>query len=237
MKDIILITPVKDSLNTLKQTIRSITSSVVHTEYVIFDDYSSPETRQWLEQHSDEYGYRVVGVEKYSAKKSPNYRTILILAREMALQKNADLVIIESDVTVNPETITGLRQLSETLPEAGLIGAITVNEEGEVNYPYWYFADDGKTGTYFSERRISFCCTLLTNSFLQRFNFNELPENRDWFDVPITRKARKMGFKNYISKDLPVLHHPHGSRPWKLLKYKSPLLYYLKKFVFRRDRI
>lgn len=155
----------------------------------------------------------------------------------MSLKKNAHLLIIESDVIVGPETINGLNRLADKLPDAGLIGSVTVDHDGKVNFPYLYALTDGKTGTYVSEHSISFCCTLLTNKFLQKFDFNELSETLDWFDVPITRKSRAIGFKNYISKDLPVFHQPHGSRPWKMLKYKNPILYYLKKFIFRHDRI
>lgn len=237
MKDLILITPVKDSLNTLRETIGSIALVTKKFEYYIFDDFSTVETRQWLDENAEKYGYQVTGLENHTTKKSPNYRTILLMAREMSLKKNTHLVIIESDVIVHPETITGLNRLADTLPNAGMIGSVTVDHEGKVNFPYLYAAKDGQTGTYISEHSISFCCTLLTNNFLQKFDFNELPETLDWFDVPITRKSRALGFKNYISKDFSVLHQPHGSRPWKQLKYKNPLLYYFKKFIFRRDRI
>jgi GT2 family glycosyltransferase len=159
------------------------------------------------------------------------------MAREMSLKKNAHLIIIESDVIVGDNTINGLNRLADEFPDAGLIGSVTVDSTGNVNFPYLYAATDNKKGTYLSEHSISFCCTLLTNRFLQNFDFNELSETLDWFDVPITRKSRALGFKNYISKDLPVFHQPHGSRPWKMLKYKNPVLYYFKKFIFRRDRI
>lgn len=237
LKDLVLITPVKDSINTLRETVGSIASLVNNFSYYIFDDFSMAETRQWLDENSLNYGYQVIGLEKHTIKKSPNYRTILIMAREISLKKNAHLVIIESDVIVRPDTINGLNRLADELPDAGLIGSVTVDHDGKVNFPYLYAATDNKTGTYVSEHSISFCCTLLTSNFLQKFDFKELPETLDWFDVPITRKSRAMGFKNYISKDLPVFHQPHGSRPWKMLKYKNPVLYYLKKFIFRRDRI
>jgi len=237
LKDLILITPVKDSLTSLKETVRAIASTTVNAEYFVFDDFSTMETREWLEEHSGEYGYHVVGLEKHTTKKSPNYRTILLLARELSLKKNAHLVIIESDVIVGTDTIAGLNRLADFLPDAGLIGSVTVDHEGRVNFPYLYALSDGKSGTYISERSISFCCTILTNNFLQKCDFNELSETLDWFDVLITKKSRALGFKNYISKDLPVLHQPHGSRPWKMLKYKSPILYYIKKFIFRHDRI
>jgi GT2 family glycosyltransferase len=237
LKDLVLVTPVKDSINTLRETVGSMAASANFFSYYIFDDFSTTETRQWLDKNASVYGYQVIGLEKYTSKKSPNYRTILLMAREMSLKKNAHLIIIESDVNVRKDTISGLNHLAEELPDAGLIGAVTVDNEGKVNFPYLYAASDNKSGTYMSEHSISFCCTLLTNSFLQKFDFNELPETLDWFDVPITRKSRALGFKNYISKDLLVIHQPHGSRPWKMLKYKNPVLYYFKKFIFRRDRI
>ena len=237
MKDIILITPVKDSLNTLRETVRSIAPATPDFDYYIFDDFSTAETRQWLDENTAKYGFQVVGLEDHTTKKSPNYRTILLMARAFALMKNAHLLIIESDVVVSPETINGLNRMADKFTDAGLIGSVTVDHEGKVNFPYLYALSDGKTGTYVSEHSISFCCTLLTNDFLKKFDFNDLPENLDWFDVPITRKSRALGFKNYISKDLPVFHQPHGSRPWKMLKYTNPVLYYFKKFIFRRDRI
>ena len=237
MKNLVIITPVKDSLNTLRETIRSVSEQAGNFEHYIFDDFSSAETRKWIDSNSSKFGYQVFGLEKYTSKKSPNYRTILLMARKLTLSKDAHLVVIESDVVAGPETLNGLNRLADELPEAGMIGSVTVGEDGKVNFPYLYASDDGKSGTYLSEHSLSFCCTLLTNSFLQAFDFNELPETLDWFDVPITRKSRALGFKNYISKDLTVLHLPHGSRPWKLLKYKNPVLYYFKKYINRRDRI
>ena len=237
MKDLILITPVKNSVNTLRETVGSIDAITNNFTYYIFDDFSTTETRNWLDENSGKYGYQIIGLENHTTKKSPNYRTTLLMARELSLKKNAHLVIIESDVIVSAETIKGLNHLADDLPDAGLIGSVTVDNEGKVNFPYLYAAKDNKTGTYVSEHSISFCCTLLSNAFLWKFDFNELPETLDWFDVPITRKSRALGFQNYISKELPVFHRPHGSRPWKMLKYKNPILYYLKKFIFRRDRI
>lgn len=233
----IIIVPVKDSLNTLSKTIPSIIPGINNRGFYIFDDFSTAETRRWMEDNKEKYGYQLIGLENLTKKKSPNYRTILLLAREMSLKENAHLIIIESDVVVNADTIDGLTRLAEELPQAGLIGSVTVDISGKVNFPYLYAVSDGKSGSYISEHSISFCCTLLTNKFLQTFDFNELPESLDWFDVPITRKSRTLGFKNYISKELPVLHEPHGSRPWKALKYENPVLYYIKKFIFRRDRI
>ncbi len=237
MKDLVLITPVKDSLNTLRETVASIAPATKQYSYHIFDDFSTAPTRTWLDSHAGQFGFEVIGLEKHTTKKSPNYRTILIMAREMALKKGAHLVIIESDVVISTDTLDGLNRLADELPDAGLIGAVTVDQDNNVNFPYLYAARDGKAGTYVSEHSISFCCTLLTNNFLMAYDFNQLSESLDWFDVPITRKSRELGFQNYISKGLPVLHQPHGSRPWKLLKYKNPVLYYLKKFILRRDRI
>ena len=53
----------------------------------------------------------------------------------------------------------------------------------------------------------------------------------------ISHQSLKEGFKNYLFTTLPVLHQPHGSRPWKQLKYKNPLKYYWLKYTKGLDKI
>jgi len=205
--------------------------------YFVFDDFSSRETRRWLEENSVAFGYKVIGLEKYTNKTSPNYRTTLILAQKIALENGANLAIVESDVFARNETILGLNKLAEELTDAGMVGSVTIDNTGEINFPYTYAAAIDKPSIFASAKSLSFCCTILTLRMLEKFDFNELPQNLDWFDVFISRKSRLLGFGNYVVKDLPVIHKPHSSRPWKQLKYKNPVLYYLKKIINHRDRI
>ena len=237
MKNPILITPVKDSLKTTREVIHKLRSENTAIPYYIFDDYCSRETKRWLEDNSFLYGYKVINLEKHVRKSSPNYRTTLIIARQMALENNSHLAIVESDVYAKNETIVSLNLIAEEYPDAGLIGAVTVDNSGEINFPYNYATAIDKPLIFASAKSVSFCCTIITNQFLQKFDFNELPQKMDWFDVYISKKSRQMGFSNYVVKSLPVLHKPHSSRPWKHLKYKNPLLYYLVKMIKRRDRI
>ena len=55
--------------------------------------------------------------------------------------------------------------------------------------------------------------------------------------VTISHQSLKEGFKNYLFTTLPVWHRPHGSRPWKQLKYKNPLKYYWLKYTKGLDKI
>jgi len=237
VKNPILITPVKDSLKTTREVIRSLRSMKQEIPYFVFDDFSSRETRRWLEENSVAFGYKVIGLEKYTNKTSPNYRTTLILAQKIALENGANLAIVESDVFARNETILGLNKLAEELTDAGMVGSVTIDNTGEINFPYTYAAAIDKPSIFASAKSLSFCCTILTLRMLEKFDFNELPQNLDWFDVFISRKSRLLGFGNYVVKDLPVIHKPHSSRPWKQLKYKNPVLYYLKKIINHRDRI
>ena len=86
-------------------------------------------------------------------------------------------------------------------------------------------------------KRLSFCCTLLTNAFLQAFDFANLNPDKDWFDVTISNESRKHGFTNLLLLGTPVTHLPHASRPWKQLKYTHPLKYYWLKLIHGRDKI
>jgi hypothetical protein len=237
VKNPILITPVKDSLKTTREAVSFLRSNNQEIPYFIFDDFSSQETRCWLEENALKYGYKVIGLEKYTKKSSPNYRTALILAQKIALENSTNLVIVESDVFADYNTILGLHQLANELSDAGLVGSVTVNSSGEIIFPYSYATAIDKPTVFASGKTVSFCCTVLSLRMLEKFDFNELPNNLDWFDVFISRKSRQLGYSNYVIKNLPVIHQPHSSRPWKHLKYKNPILYYLRKIIMQRDRI
>jgi GT2 family glycosyltransferase len=233
----ILITPVKDSLKTTRETIHSLRSVNRDIPYFILDDYSSKETRRWLEENAARYSYTVINLEKHTKKSSPNYRTALILARNLAIENRSHLIIVESDVFATYETIIELNKLADDLTDAGLVGSVTVDGNGEINFPYTYATAIDKPSIFASAKSLSFCCTVISLRMLEKFDFAELPQNLDWFDVFISRKSRQLGFSNYVVKNLPVIHKPHSSRPWKQLKYKNPILYYLKKIILNRDRI
>ena len=65
----------------------------------------------------------------------------------------------------------------------------------------------------------------------------QLNPDKHWFDVTISQMALKIGFKNYLFCNLPAIHRPHASRPWKQLKYTNPLKYYWIKFTKGFDKI
>ena len=90
---------------------------------------------------------------------------------------------------------------------------------------------------YDEKKRFSFCCTLLTPQFLKAFDSHLLDASKNWFDVTISHESIRKGFHNYLFVNLPVLHRPHGSRPWKQLKYTNPLKYYWLKFTKGLDKI
>ena len=148
--------------------------------------------------------------------------------------EDADLLIIESDVLIRRETIARIRTARQD--RVGLIAAITHDEQDRVNFPYRY-AKLWRPRPTFTIKRFSFCCTLLTCEFLQTFPFDKLNPEKDWFDVTISHKSLEYGFRNLLLMDTPVLHKPHSSRPWKMLKYTNPIKYYFLKFLHSRDKI
>lgn len=236
MSKAIVITPVKDSPSTTAQTIEAICRSEADVEYYVFNDFSNHETKELLLQLSNKYGFHLIHLEDLTDTPPPNYKLVLQEAQKMAVEQHKPLIIIESDVIIKPHTIDSLVGLSENLFKPGLIGAITTDEEGNYNFPYNY---EKIKNNHISDtsHSLSFCCTLLTVPFLQAYPFESLSHKKDWFDVTISRQAKKQGFHNYLAKSLEVIHLPHSSRPWKNLKYSNPILYYLKKLLYKRDRI
>ncbi len=236
MPEAIIITPVKDSLETTKLTVSAVSKTEGNFEYFVFNDFSQPSTKLFLDDAKSRYNFTLINLDEITNEPSPNYKLVLETAQKTALEKKCHLIIVESDVVVKPDTLPQLLKIMEAKKSAGMIGAITVDKNGNYNFPYTFEKEkDNKTVN--TSHSLSFCCTLISHDFLNSFDFKNLSENKDWFDIFISRQSKKMGYHNYLAKGVEVLHLPHSSRPWKNLKYKNPVLYYIKKIFNKRDRI
>lgn len=236
MKKLLIITPVKDSIELTEKTIRSVMESFNKDawNYVVYDDFSSDANAVRLDELSSELGFRVVHLKEVLTTPSPNYRFVLQMAQQEAISSDSHLVIVESDVVVNTDTFQRLQ--SVVRDDVGLVAAITVDEKGEINFPY-LFARKWKNVDVVTKKRFSFCCTLLTNNFLKSYSFTTLDPTKNWYDVFISHKSIELGFQNILQMTNRVVHRPHSSRPWKLLKYTNPLKYYWIKYTKGFDKI
>jgi GT2 family glycosyltransferase len=181
-------------------------------------------------------GFRLVNLSDLTDHPSPNYLLVLQKTQEEAIAADAGLLIVESDVVVKKDTLQALYDGASSYEKCAIAAAVTTDEQGVINYPYLHAL--GKEGQVYAEKKhCSFCCSLLTPEFLRAFDFHNLDASKNWFDVTISHEALKLGFRNYLFTTLPVWHRPHGSRPWKQLKYKNPLKYYWLKFTKGLDKI
>lgn len=232
-----IIMPVKDSLEIAEKAIRAIVDSG-HTLYV-YDDNSLPENAHRLDELATELGIQVVHISDLTDHPSPNYRLVLQKAQQQVIAENKHLVIVESDVIVQSDTLDKMQ--AEVQAGVGMVAAVTVDEHGTYNFPYhymrrWQYRILGKN-TIATKKRFSFCCTLLTNELLQKADFQLLDPTKNWYDVTISHWSVQLGLRNLLMLGNPVLHFPHASRPWKRLKYTNPLLYYWRKITQKKDRI
>lgn len=228
-----VIMPVKDSMETARDAIGAV-MALRDVDFTVYNDFSSVETTEELRGMASEYGFRLVNWADLTDHPSPNYRLTLQDAQRRSLADGAHLVVVESDVTVRTDTIARLEK--EAAAGVGLVAAVTVDSDNEINFPYLY-ARKLKGETVSTRKRLSFCCTLITNEFLGKFSFEQLDPDKQWYDVFISHQSIRMGLRNLLMLDNRVLHRPHSSRPWKQLKYTNPLKYYWLKISNRRDRI
>lgn len=238
MKNLHIITPVKDSIDSTIQTIRAVLASQIDVPYIytIYNDFSSTENTELLEKYSKELGFELVNLADITDHPSPNYLLVLQMAQRRAIESQASLLIVESDVIVESDTIQKLVDGATEREDCGIAASVTVDDNGDINYPYNYAK--GREGeAYKVEKHCSFCCSLLTNRLLNCYDFNNLNPEKHWFDVHISHISQDLGMNNYLFCNLPVIHRPHASRPWKQLKYKNPVKYYLLKFFKRVDKI
>lgn len=232
-----IITPVKDSIDTTRQVIDRVMASRLDLafDYTIYNDYSSEETTAVLEQLSKEKSFQLVNLNEITKHPSPNYLLVLQMAQQRALEQQAALLIVESDVLVQADTFQRMLQQAQA-DQAGMVAAVTTDEQGQINFPYLY-AKKMKGAVVDTRKRFSFCCTLLTPSFLASFDFHQLNPEKNWYDVFISHQSIRLGFRNYLLLNAPVVHLPHSSRPWKQLKYTHPIKYYWLKLVKGLDKI
>lgn len=230
-ESVYIIMPVKDSIQTAERAIRAIVAGGY--SLTVYDDYSTPETTTRLDVLSAELGVRVVHLSEHTEHLSPNYRYVLIDAQKQCLASDKHLIIVESDVIVQPKTIDRLcRAITD---RTGMVAAVTTDANGTINFPYEYARRLHQDGP--CTKRLSFCCTLLTSRMLQAYDFEQLNEDKNWYDVHISHVSRQLGLDNILQLSNPVVHMPHSSRPWKQLKYTNPLLYYWRKLTQGKDRI
>ncbi len=238
MKQLHIITPVKDSIELTMQTIEAIQASditVPHT-YFVYNDFSSDENTARLKKASERMGFTLVNLSDLTDHPSPNYLLILQRAQQLAIEADAGLLIVESDVVVKKDTLQSLFDGALERSDCGIAASVTVDEKGEINYPY-LFAKGNENRIYPEKKHLSFCCSLLSLRFLKAFDFHQLDPSKNWHDVTISHRSLKEGFTNYLFTSLPVWHRPHSSRPWKQLKYTNPLKYYWLKFTKGLDKI
>ena len=240
MKPLHIITPVKDSIDLTIETIEAILSSKISVpfHYTIYNDFSTAENTATLEKFVASHGEHIslVTLSDITTHPSPNYLLVLQMAQKRAVECQASLLIVESDVIVESDTIQKLVDGATEREDCGIAASVTVDDNGDINYPYNYAK--GREGeAYKVEKHCSFCCSLLTNRLLRAFDFKELNPEKHWFDVTISQRSRALGFNNYLFTSQPVVHRPHASRPWKQLKYTNPLKYYWIKFTKGFDKI
>ncbi len=224
MKSMHIITPVKDSIDSTLLTVKAVLASHIGVPftYTIYNDFSTPENTARLEKASREMGFNLVNLSDLTDHPSPNYLLVLQRTQQEAIEADAALVIVESDVEVRPDTLQGLFDGATARTDCGIAASVTVDDKGAVNYPYLY-ARGHEGEVYATKKHCSFCCSLLTPQFLRSFPFTELDASKNWFDVTISHEALRNGFTNYLFCSLPVVHRPHQSRPWKQLKYTRGL--------------
>ena len=238
MKNLHIITPVKDSIDSTLETVRAVLTSQLGMPftYTLYNDFSTPENTQRLEEAAREMGFQLVNLSDLTDHPSPNYLLVLQRERKLCLEEDAALLIVESDVVVRPDTLQGLWDGAQKQDNTGIAASVTVDEKGEINYPYLY-AKVKENQVIDTHRHCSFCCSLLTTELLNRVDFDQLDSTKNWFDVTISHRSLEAELHNYLFTTLPVIHRPHGSRPWKQLKYTNPLRYYWRKFTKGFDKI
>src|ERR1035437_6606212 len=160
MNKLHIITPVKDSLETALRTIESIMNSDISVDYsyTVYNDFSTDVNTEKLEQAAAKLGFTLFNLKDITMHPSPNYLMILQIAQNHANFEDAHLLIVESDVIVDRNTIQKMYDYTSTLENPGMIASITTDSRKKVNYPY-LFAKRFQQEAVNTKKQLSFCCS------------------------------------------------------------------------------
>ena len=102
--------PVKDSIESTEQALRALTASEIKEDYLVrvYNDNSTVENTQRLEALCRELGVEHILLSSLTDTPSPNYLFVLRREQHLCVAEQADLLIVESDVIVRPDTLQGL---------------------------------------------------------------------------------------------------------------------------------
>lgn len=76
--------------------------------YTVYNDFSTEENTVRLKEASEKLGFELVNLAEITDHPSPNYLLVLQMAQQRAIEAEAGLIIVESDVLVKKNTLQAL---------------------------------------------------------------------------------------------------------------------------------
>ena len=130
------------------QTVEAIVASDFQMPftYTVYNDFSTEENTAKLQDASEKLGFELVNLAEITDHPSPNYLLVLQMAQQRAIEAEAGLIIVESDVVVKKNTLQALFNGAAERADCGIAAAVTVDEKGEINYPYLFAKGKEKPG-------------------------------------------------------------------------------------------
>mgnify|MGYP000579772501 CR=1 FL=1 len=138
MKCLHIITPVKDSIDSTLETVKAIMNRIFWFLSLTLSITISARKKNThrLEEAARQWNFRLVNLSDLTDHPSPNYLLVLQTAQKEAIEADAGLLIVESDVIVKKNTLQSLYNGALQQKQCGIAAAVTTDEKGIINYPY-----------------------------------------------------------------------------------------------------
>ncbi|MDR0547722.1 MAG: hypothetical protein LBG77_09145 [Dysgonamonadaceae bacterium] len=199
MHQLHIVTPIWNAADSVKRSIAAIVSSkvVFPFEYTVYNACLAGDKLKKLTELSAQYHFNVVSVNPSGSSPISLLVEMLRQAQQQALLAEVPLLWVSPDVVVNKDTVQELFEYRRFMERAGLISALVHDSKDIIAAPHLY-AWKYNRGIVPTHQNVGLSCVLFTPRLLAAIDFGDLPDTEEAFDVRISKRSRRLGFRNYL---------------------------------------
>ncbi|MDR1682107.1 MAG: hypothetical protein LBS25_01770 [Candidatus Symbiothrix sp.] len=234
MEQLHIISPAWNVSDNVQRMISAVVSSkvVFPFEYTVYSACIEDEQNRKLTKLAGEHHFKMAQLNDKTSAPNIQLTQILQHAQKKAMNAGVPLLVVWPEVLVAKDTIQELFEYGRMMERSGLISAIVRDAKGNIAQPH-SFAMSYNRGIVPTHHNVGLFCALFTSRLLAIIDFTDLPDTKESFEAKISKRSRRLGFKNYMITTSSVEWTPKRGRYTLLQEDMNWLKYQWFKLVKR----